>query len=194
MILAFDTSDRHCIAALMDGDTITVKSEKMAKGQAERLFPLIEELLAEQGVAWSAITRIGVGIGPGNFTGVRIAVSAARGLALGLNIPAVGVSGFDIIRAGPMDNLGDGERADLAVVAGQRGIFYAQDADGMIEEMPFADPPTCAFLPDDAETFGTWLALATAAAVPGPRPAPLYLRPADAAPSKEPPPVILDDA
>lgn len=63
----------------------------MAKGQAERLFPLLEEVLAEAGLSWSDIDAIGVGIGPGNFTGVRISVAAARGLSLSLGIPAVGV-------------------------------------------------------------------------------------------------------
>lgn len=64
----------------------------MAKGQAERLFPLLEEVLAEAGLSWSDLDAIGVGIGPGNFTGVRISVAAARGLSLSLGIPAAGVS------------------------------------------------------------------------------------------------------
>jgi tRNA threonylcarbamoyladenosine biosynthesis protein TsaB len=67
----------------------------MARGQSERLVPMLEDLLAEGGVAWRDLDAIGVGIGPGNFTGIRIAVATARGLALGLRVPAVGVTGFD---------------------------------------------------------------------------------------------------
>lgn len=69
----------------------------MTKGQAERLFPLLEELLAEAGLSWSDLDAIGVGVGPGNFTGIRISVAAARGLALSLNIPAVGVSATEAV-------------------------------------------------------------------------------------------------
>ena len=55
----------------------------MEKGQAERLMPMLAEMLAEAGVGFGDLARIGVGTGPGNFTGVRISVAAARGLALG---------------------------------------------------------------------------------------------------------------
>ena len=92
-ILAFDTSGPHCAAALLeDGQITAARCEEMAKGQAERLMPLLEEILTEAGRDWRALDRIGVGVGPGNFTGIRISVSAARGLALGLGVPAIGVS------------------------------------------------------------------------------------------------------
>lgn len=73
----------------------------MATGQAERLLRLIEEMLAAADVHWHDLSAIGVGTGPGNFTGIRIGVSAARGLALGLGIPAIGVSGFEALGDGP---------------------------------------------------------------------------------------------
>ena len=97
-ILAFDTSAGHCAAAVLrDGDIVIAKAEDMTRGQAERLVPLLEEILAETGLAWSDIDRIGVGVGPGNFTGIRISVATARGLALGLGAPAIGVTTFDAI-------------------------------------------------------------------------------------------------
>ena len=64
----------------------------MATGQAERLFALLEAALCDAGKTWDQLSAIAVATGPGNFTGVRIAVSAARGLALALEIPAIGVS------------------------------------------------------------------------------------------------------
>lgn len=98
-LLAFDTSAAHCAAALVrDGGIVAAtRLEPMAKGQAERLLPLLEEVLAEGGIGWRDLAALAVGTGPGNFTGVRIAVAAARGLALGLGIPAIGVSGFEAL-------------------------------------------------------------------------------------------------
>lgn len=69
----------------------------MARGQAESLFPMLEELMGEADTDWQDLDAIGVGVGPGNFTGIRISVSAARGLALSLGVPAVGISTFEAI-------------------------------------------------------------------------------------------------
>lgn len=69
----------------------------MARGQGEKLMPMIADLMAEARVARRDLSAIGVGIGPGNFTGLRIAVAAARGLALALKIPAIGINSFEAI-------------------------------------------------------------------------------------------------
>lgn len=69
----------------------------MARGQAECLFPTLEELMGETDMAWRDLDAIGVGVGPGNFTGIRISVSAARGLALSLGIPAIGINTLEAI-------------------------------------------------------------------------------------------------
>ena len=60
-VLAFDTSAAFCAAALLSGDKVTLKIEAMDKGQAERLLPLLEELLAETGTAWADVTALAVG-------------------------------------------------------------------------------------------------------------------------------------
>lgn len=100
-VLAFDTSAAHCAAAVVCGDRVLAEcAEPMTRGQAERLFPLLEDLLARAGLAWSDLDAIGVGIGPGNFTGIRISVAAARGLALSLGIPAIGVSATEAAACG----------------------------------------------------------------------------------------------
>ncbi|MDF1854666.1 tRNA (adenosine(37)-N6)-threonylcarbamoyltransferase complex dimerization subunit type 1 TsaB [Pseudooceanicola sp.] len=191
LTLGFDTSAAHCAAALLSGsEVIAARAEAMGRGQAERLFPLIEELLTESGIRWRDLSRIGVGTGPGNFTGIRIAVAAARGLALSLDVPVIGISSFAATRL---------TRPGAAVaVSAPRGQVYL--------ERP-GDPPV---LVDAAEAQGAAMppaavdlaiaiaraanAVAYQASDPLPPPAPLYLRAADAAPPRDAPPEIVDDA
>lgn len=99
MILGFDTSGPYCSVAVLSGDAVlTARHVEMEKGQAEHLMPLIQDCLSEAGADFGDLKRIGVGTGPGNFTGIRISVSAARGLALALGIPALGVTLFEALR------------------------------------------------------------------------------------------------
>jgi tRNA threonylcarbamoyladenosine biosynthesis protein TsaB len=101
LILAFDTSAAHCAAALLSGGRVRARREEaMAKGQAERLMPMLEEVLDEAGVAWAGLDAVAVCVGPGNFTGLRLSVAAARGLALSLGKPAVGVTRFEALAEG----------------------------------------------------------------------------------------------
>lgn len=159
----------------------------MGRGQAERLMPMISELLDKKGIKLSDLSRIGVGIGPGNFTGIRISVSLARGLALGLGIPAIGVSGFAALR--------HASGADSVAIPGPRDTAYLQDHAGAPVIVPMADVPPGTFWPNGAEDLVKSMACVASAAAPdGPPPAPLYLRPADAAPARDRPPRILDDA
>lgn len=192
LVLGFDTSGPHCAAALLRGtDVLMNRVEEMGRGQAERLMVLLEEILAEAGVTWTALDALGVGVGPGNFTGIRISVSAARGLALGLGIPAVGVDGFEARRV----------RGELAAVPAPRDQVYAalqgeaprlmprQEAEDAARDAgltcaPVATPPkiAVAIAREAMERFQT---------EPTP-PAPLYLRAADAAPSSDQPPKLID--
>ncbi|MEO1776672.1 MAG: tRNA (adenosine(37)-N6)-threonylcarbamoyltransferase complex dimerization subunit type 1 TsaB [Pseudomonadota bacterium] len=98
MILGIDTAAGRCGVALVSGGSIVAAaSEPMERGHAERLFPLLETALAEAGVGVEAIRRIGVCTGPGSFTGLRVGVAAARGLALGRAIPAIGITRFEAV-------------------------------------------------------------------------------------------------
>ena len=119
-VLSFDTSAAHCAAALLLGDRVVDhRVEEMAIGQAERLMPLLQEVLVGAGIEWQDISVIGVGTGPGNFTGVRISVAAARGLALGLGVPAVGVTTFEAMALGAALPL-------MVQLDARRGQVYAQ--------------------------------------------------------------------
>ena len=74
--------------------------EDMPRGQAERLEPMCREVLAAANLDYGDLDAIAVGTGPGNFTGIRIAVSFARGLSQSLGVPAIGVSGFEWLHQG----------------------------------------------------------------------------------------------
>ena len=171
----------------------------MEKGQAERLVPLLEDLLAEGGITWSDLKALAVGTGPGNFTGVRISVAAARGLALGLGIPAVGVTRLEALAYGlplPLRVIEDARRGDVYVQD------FTEDGPGPAR---LAAADTIRPLPASTgsaagpDVLRPAMPLAEAiarigaerAATPQPRPAPFYLRGADAAPPSDPPPVIL---
>ncbi|HEV2514302.1 MAG TPA: tRNA (adenosine(37)-N6)-threonylcarbamoyltransferase complex dimerization subunit type 1 TsaB [Devosia sp.] len=91
VLLAIDTAAPRLQLALLLGDRADTLVEDMAQGQAERIFPAIDELLARNGVAYKDVTRIAVTTGPGSFTGLRIGLSAARGLGLALGVPVIGV-------------------------------------------------------------------------------------------------------
>ena len=193
LVLGFDTSAAHCAAALLCGERVlAVQAEHMGRGQAERLIPLLAGVLAEGGAAWSDLDRIGVGTGPGNFTGIRISVSAARGLALALGIPAVGVSGFEVIAASH-------PAPHLPVIPGPRGMGYVK-AEGApprllpMDEIATMGIPVAELSPPDRMAEAIARIAAHRPDVSQDPPAPLYVKPADAAPSRDAPPVILNDA
>lgn len=91
-ILAIDTSAPALSVALSCGTKVFHRHELAPRKQSEQLLPWINELLAEASMQRSDIQGVACGIGPGTFAGLRLAVSAAQALSVGLNIPAVGVS------------------------------------------------------------------------------------------------------
>ncbi|MCE2890372.1 MAG: tRNA (adenosine(37)-N6)-threonylcarbamoyltransferase complex dimerization subunit type 1 TsaB [Hyphomonadaceae bacterium] len=101
LILAIDTALNACSTALLrSGELLVSRTEPMAKGQAERLAPMTRELLAGVGIRPSQIDRIAVTRGPGAFTGLRIGLAFARGLAVALDRPCVGVSTLEVLAHG----------------------------------------------------------------------------------------------
>jgi len=96
LILAIDTALDACAAAVLDTETgqllIAQESQAMKRGHAEALMPLIGRVIAASGAAFASLGRIAVTTGPGSFTGLRVGLSAARGIALAANIPVVGVT------------------------------------------------------------------------------------------------------
>ncbi len=90
-LLAIDTAAPRLQLALLRGEHADTIVEDMPQGQAERIFPAIDELLGRGGLTYKDLRRIAVTTGPGSFTGLRIGLSAARGLGLALGVPVVGV-------------------------------------------------------------------------------------------------------
>ena len=95
LILAIDTALDACAAAVLDidaGRLIARESQAMKRGHAEALMPLIARVIKEAAIAFAALDRIAVTTGPGSFTGLRVGLSAARGIALAADRPVVGVT------------------------------------------------------------------------------------------------------
>lgn len=196
----------------------------MPRGQAERLMPMVQDVLHDTGLSKSDLGAIAVGIGPGNFTGLRIAVAAARGLALALRIPAIGVSAFEALHQG-WDRSG---RVLLTLPAPQdeayAQVFLNRVAQAAPVQLTPGTAPEALRQPglsvvgwqatriaaafDAPADEGPWTSLAPELAaarvalvaqeklqghIPwdGARPAPLYVRPPDAAVPQDQPPRIL---
>ena len=122
MLLAIDTSTASCTVALFDGAgrCIAERDELIGRGHAERLVPMIGELLAGR-----TADKILVGVGPGSFTGLRVGIAAAHGLAIGWNAELCGMSSLALLAApaqagGPI----------TAAMHGGHGELFVQQFDG----------------------------------------------------------------
>jgi len=133
-LLAIDTATEACSAALLLGDTLIERSEIAPRRHAELILPMIESLLAEAGIGRRQLDGIAVGRGPGAFTGVRLAISAAQGIALALDIPVIPVSSLAALAMQAPDNGAD----LLAVIDARMGEIYAgtfRRVDGVMESI-----------------------------------------------------------
>ena len=124
-ILALDTALQACSACLFDtqGGVIAAESVPMERGHAEALMPMVERVMAGS-QAFATLDRIATTVGPGSFTGLRVAISAARGFALTIDKPCVGVSTLAAIAAPHIiDEDGQGV---AAVIDARHGQVYFQ--------------------------------------------------------------------
>jgi tRNA threonylcarbamoyladenosine biosynthesis protein TsaB len=125
-ILALDASAAACSVALWRAGSIAAhRFRAMARGHAEVLMPLAVEVLAEAGIGFDNLDGVAVTVGPGAFTGLRIALAAARGIALAAGIPVIGVTTFAAIA----EAVPPAERADrslLVLLDSKRGDLFAQ--------------------------------------------------------------------
>lgn len=121
MILAFDTSTAACSVALFapSGECVASADEQIGRGHAERLVPMIEAMLAGRRAG-----QILVGVGPGSFTGIRVGIAAAHGLAIGWNADIAGMSSLALLAAGA-----GGGGGVAAAIEGGHGELFVQSFD-----------------------------------------------------------------
>ena len=144
-ILAIETSSRRGSVALLDGDQLIASLEhEQPNSHAELLLPLIERLLAEAGWPKSSLDRLGTGVGPGSFTGLRAGIALAEGLSVGLNLPLVGVGSLLAMahgalreHAGPCCALLDARRSELfAAVYSEQNLELSPPIALPIDDLP----------------------------------------------------------
>ncbi len=148
-ILALDTSMGACSAALLraEGDRLVlhVRQETMVRGHAEALMPMVVEVLAEAGLAPSELDLIAATEGPGSFTGVRIAIAAARGLALSTNAKLYGTDSLSVMAKVALEGGALPNGPFAVAVDARRGMLYL----GIYDETGRREGPLLV-APDDA--------------------------------------------
>lgn len=212
-LLAIDTALEACSVGIVDGGKPPViVSEVIGRGHAERLFGMIETAMDSAGLAFGDLDRVVVTVGPGSFTGLRVGIAAARGIALVIEKPVIGIGTLDC-HAETARSMA-GPRPVLAVLDAGRGELYGAlfEADGLPATSPMAAPAGAfaALARADAliagsgadavareigglaearivhrlsaPDVGALCRLGASAPATGDRPSPLYLRPPDAKP------------
>ena len=211
-LLAIDTAQDACSVGVVDGARHVLKSQTIGRGHAERLMDMVRAAMDEAGLTYSDLDRIAVTVGPGSFTGLRVGIAAARGLALVTGAPAVGIGTLAVHAETVRREIG--AVPVLAVLSAGRGEIYGQSfaADGTPEGPPEAAPAEtfarrlrantliagsgaaalAEILGDEARArtvhtrsapdIASLCRLARAAPLTGEAPRPLYLRPPDAKP------------
>jgi tRNA threonylcarbamoyl adenosine modification protein YeaZ/ribosomal-protein-alanine acetyltransferase len=192
MLLVLDTCFNACSAALFDEVATRVVAsayEEMERGHAEALGPMVEQLFATAGVKPDQLTRVAVTYGPGTFTGLRIGLSFAKGMALALDIPLIGINS---LKAAAQHTK---EKVIIAYQAGGTGLFYwtspegpaLGSADDIIASAKTLNRPVIGYGFEDGKTLWPdakiFAKFAATLPVTGESIEPLYLRPPDAKPS-----------
>ena len=212
IVLAIDTALENCSVAISDGSQTRHCEQAIGRGHAEVLMPAVAAMLREAGRSAGELDRIVVTTGPGSFTGLRVGVATARGLALALKIPAIGVTTLEALAEEARQTFPG--RPVLAVLDGGRGEIHAAlyDEFAGLRYGPAAMTLEEASAMASASAAGTVLAGTAAVALaeaagrasdigptgatadiavyarsaagktPGEKPRPLYLRDADAKP------------
>ena len=127
LILAIDTALDACAAAVLDtdaGNLVAQESQAMKRGHAEALMPLIARVMKQSGLSFSALDRIAATTGPGSFTGLRVGLSAARGIALAARKPVVGVTTLTAYAAPVVSEYG--EHPIIAAIDARHDQVYFQ--------------------------------------------------------------------
>lgn len=148
-VLAFDTATSACSTAVWrNGRVLARRFSMMGRGQSEALVPMLIETLEEAGIGWGDLSLLAVTVGPGAFTGLRIGLATARGLALSTDLPVAGVLTTEaLVHAVPIAERRG--RTVLAVIDAKRADVFVQAFDEDLA--PLGD--ICAMLPEEVASF-----------------------------------------
>ena len=136
LILAIDTALDHCAAAILDTDSAEMRANEtlpMKRGHAEALMPLLARVMRQSGVGFADLDRIAVTTGPGSFTGLRVGLSAARGIALAAHKPIVGVTTLSAYAAPVVSE--DAASPVISAIDARHDHVYYQVVSGSGEEL-----------------------------------------------------------
>ena len=152
-ILGLDTTGPHCSVALVDtAKVLAYKSENIGRGHAERLAPMVQEVLAEAGLSAKDVDKLAVCTGPGSFTGLRVALAFAKGFALPRKLPVVGLSSLAVWAA---QTDPEGQKNIISIADVRRGelcwsaVFKGKAAEGAVTQKAEAASETIAKLNPD---------------------------------------------
>ena len=153
IVLGLDTTGPHCSVLLVDEARVLAHiSRKIGRGHAERLAPMVAEVLAEASLTAKDVDKLAVCTGPGSFTGLRVALAFAKGFALPRKLPVVGLSSLNLwaAQADP-----EGEKKVISIADVRRGelcwsaVFMGQAAEGSVTQKAEAAWETIAKLSPD---------------------------------------------
>jgi tRNA threonylcarbamoyladenosine biosynthesis protein TsaB len=134
-ILAIDTATENCSAALLIDGQLTTREAPLQRGAAERILPMVEELLEAAALRLAALDAIAFGRGPGGFTGVRLAASVTQGLAYAAGVAVVPVSNLRALAQRVLDG-GAGPRVLVCADARMAEVYwgcFTRDAAGLAQ-------------------------------------------------------------
>lgn len=124
-ILAVDTATENCSVALMIGDDVISRCEYAPREHTTKILPMIDAVLADAGIKLKQLDALAYGRGPGSFTGVRIGIGIAQGLAFGANLPMIGVSTLAAMAQGSF-RLHQADHVLTAIDARMGELYWAQ--------------------------------------------------------------------
>ncbi|WP_457913874.1 tRNA (adenosine(37)-N6)-threonylcarbamoyltransferase complex dimerization subunit type 1 TsaB [Candidatus Gillettellia adelgis] len=124
-ILAIDTSTESCSVSIYNNGEILVLSELNPRQHTQRILPIVQQILSDSGLLLNQLDALAFSCGPGNFTGVRVGMGVTQGLALGADLPMLGISTLKTMAQGAW-RVSHAERVLAAIEARKNKVYWGQ--------------------------------------------------------------------